>query len=107
MPTVRLHMTSELSAPELMAVLTDFSPARPNVWPTIDNDHFEVHAVGDTWAEVTGGTAYGGGTRIDRTHSPPQDVHATTPGRLAAPSRPGRVEEMVGRPVAGQVTEPY
>ena len=61
MPTVRLHMTSELSAPELMAVLTDFSPARPNVWPTIDNDHFEVHAVGDTWAEVTGGTAYGGG----------------------------------------------
>ena len=38
MPTVRLHMTSALSAPELMAVLTDFSPARPNVWPTIDND---------------------------------------------------------------------
>ncbi len=32
MPTVRLHMTSALSAPELMAVLTDFSPARPNVW---------------------------------------------------------------------------
>ena len=62
MPTVRLHMTSELSAPELMAVLTDFSPARPNVWPTIDNDHFEVHAVGDTWAEVTEGTAYGGGS---------------------------------------------
>ena len=26
-------MTSALSAPELMAVLTDFSPARPNVGP--------------------------------------------------------------------------
>jgi hypothetical protein len=57
MPTVRLHMTSALSAPELMAVLTDFSSARPNVWPSIDADHFEVHAVGDTWAEVTEGTA--------------------------------------------------
>jgi hypothetical protein len=57
MPTVRLHMTSALSAPELIAVLTDFSSARPKVWPTIDADHFEVHAAGDTWAEVTEGTA--------------------------------------------------
>jgi hypothetical protein len=57
MPTVRLHMTSSLSAPELMAVLTDFSPARPSRWSTIDADHFQVHATGDTWAEVTEGTA--------------------------------------------------
>lgn len=57
MPTVRLHMTSALSAPDLMAVLTDFSPARPAVWPTIDAGHYEVHAIGDTWAEVTEGTA--------------------------------------------------
>jgi hypothetical protein len=57
MPTVRLHMTSALSAPELMAVLTDFSSARPNLWPTIDADHFEVHDLGETWAEVTEGTA--------------------------------------------------
>lgn len=57
MPTVRLHLTSALSAPELMAVLTDFSPARPRLWPTIDANHFKVHAVGDTWAEVTEGTA--------------------------------------------------
>ena len=57
MPTVELHMTSSLSAPELMAILTDFSPARPRQWPTIDADHFTVHALGDTWAEVTEGTA--------------------------------------------------
>lgn len=56
MPTVRVQMTSVLTAPELMAVLTDFTPARPAVWPTIDADHFEVHAIGDTWAEVTEGT---------------------------------------------------
>ena len=57
MPTVRLHMTSKLTAPELMAVLTDFTPSRADVWPTIDADHFQVHAIGDTWAEVTEGTA--------------------------------------------------
>ncbi len=56
MPTVRLRMTSRLSAPRLMSVLTDFSAARPLTWPTIDADHFEVHALGDTWAEVTEGT---------------------------------------------------
>jgi hypothetical protein len=50
-------MTSTLSAPELMAVLTDFSSSRPRTWPTIDADHFQVHGLGDTWAEVTEGTA--------------------------------------------------
>ncbi|MEJ3404920.1 hypothetical protein WDJ51_09260 [Rathayibacter sp. YIM 133350] len=57
MPTVRFHLTSTLSAPELMAVLTDFSPARPELWPTIDADHFQVHAIGENWADVTEGTA--------------------------------------------------
>jgi hypothetical protein len=57
MPVIRFHISSALSAPELMAVLTDFSSARPRVWPTIDADHFRVHALGDTWAEVTEGTA--------------------------------------------------
>lgn len=57
MPIVRFHMTSALSAPQLMDVLTDFTPSRAAVWPCIDADHFDVHAPGDTWAEVTEGTA--------------------------------------------------
>lgn len=57
MPTIRLQMTSRLSPREVMSVLTDFSAARPTAWPTIDADHFHVHALGDTWAEVTEGTA--------------------------------------------------
>lgn len=57
MPTVRLKMTSTLAPEELMAVLTDFGPTRPARWPSIDDDHFTVHALGDTWAEVTEGTA--------------------------------------------------
>jgi hypothetical protein len=40
-----------------MAVLTDFSSSRPEVWPTIDAKHFEVHALGENWAEVTEGTS--------------------------------------------------
>ncbi|WP_350348377.1 hypothetical protein ABIQ69_00140 [Agromyces sp. G08B096] len=57
MTTVRFTLTSELTAPELMAVLTDFSPARAERWPTIDAEHLEVHAIGEDWAEVTEGTA--------------------------------------------------
>ncbi len=38
-------------------MLTDFTPARPAAWPIIDADHFQVHALGETWAEVTEGTA--------------------------------------------------
>jgi len=57
MTTVRFHLVSSLSAPEVMEILTDFSSARPDAWPTIDAEHFEVHAIGDDWAEVTEGTA--------------------------------------------------
>lgn len=57
MTTVRFDLRSTLGAPQLMAVLTDFGPARAELWPTIDADHLEVHARGDHWAEVTEGTA--------------------------------------------------
>ncbi|OBB14699.1 hypothetical protein A5761_15370 [Mycolicibacterium setense] len=57
MPVVRFQMTSALDPAALMGVLTDFGPSRPQQWPTIDADHSEVHALGDTWAEVTEGTA--------------------------------------------------
>lgn len=56
MPVVRFQMTSSLDPAALMGVLTDFGQSRPQQWPTIDADHFEVHALGDTWAEVTEGT---------------------------------------------------
>lgn len=56
MAVVRFHLDSTLSPAEVMAVLTDFSPARAEGWPTIDAEHFTVHELGDTWAEVTEGT---------------------------------------------------
>ncbi|WP_433526922.1 hypothetical protein ACQPZ2_19955 [Nocardia pseudovaccinii] len=57
MATVRFHLLSTLSPAEVVRVLTDFGSSRPEVWPTIDADHFVVHDRGDTWAEVTEGTA--------------------------------------------------
>ncbi|MFF4379826.1 hypothetical protein [Kitasatospora sp. NPDC001547] len=57
MAVVRFQLLSTLGTEDVLAVLTDFTPARAETWPTIDAEHFEVHALGDTWAEVTEGTA--------------------------------------------------
>jgi YD repeat-containing protein len=57
MTAIRFHLSSSLTPEAAMQVLTDFSPARAEAWPTIDAEHFTVHAQGYTWAEVTEGTA--------------------------------------------------
>ncbi|MFJ7956970.1 hypothetical protein ACIQ62_11800 [Streptomyces sp. NPDC096319] len=57
MAVVRFHLVSQLSPQDVLDVLTDFGPSRADAWPTIDAEHFRVHELGDTWAEVTEGTA--------------------------------------------------
>ncbi|MFD6530974.1 hypothetical protein [Streptomyces sp. NPDC060184] len=57
MAVVRFHLVSTLAPKDVLEVLTDFGPSRADAWPTIDAEHFEVHDLGDTWAEVTEGTA--------------------------------------------------
>ncbi|PXX71356.1 YD repeat-containing protein [Nocardia tenerifensis] len=57
MAIVRFHLLSTLSPAEVVRVLTDFGPDRPQAWPSIDAEHFVVHDRGATWAEVTEGTA--------------------------------------------------
>ncbi|GAA2154864.1 hypothetical protein GCM10009760_54230 [Kitasatospora kazusensis] len=57
MAVIRIHLVSTLSPKEVLGVLTDFGPTRPQAWPAIDAEHFTVHELGDTWAEVTEGTA--------------------------------------------------
>ncbi|MET7992082.1 hypothetical protein ABZU76_14355 [Amycolatopsis sp. NPDC005232] len=57
MPVIRFHLDSALTPAAALAVLTDFGPARAEHWPSIDAEHFEVHALGATWAEVTEGTS--------------------------------------------------
>ncbi|MFF0494426.1 hypothetical protein ACFYTQ_35875 [Nocardia sp. NPDC004068] len=57
MTTVRFHLLSTLTPAEVVRVLTDFGPGRPDAWSSIDAEHFVVHDRGDGWAEVTEGTA--------------------------------------------------
>ena len=57
MSVTRFRMQSTLSPAAVVAVLTDFSLTRPQAWPTIDDEHFQVHAIGEFWADVTEGTA--------------------------------------------------
>ena len=43
-----------------VAALTDFGPGRSKIWGNSSPGSFEVHEVGEHWAEVTEGTRSGG-----------------------------------------------
>lgn len=57
MPSTSLQVRSRMPPAEVLRVLTDFSPARAEAWPTIDLAHLALHGQGDGWADVTEGTA--------------------------------------------------
>ncbi len=60
-PTERTHWQLDvpLSPERVMAALVDFSPRREVIWKeTCDPAVYRVHAVGDTWADVTEGVSY-------------------------------------------------
>lgn len=59
MPVVRATVHSTLSPTEALRILTDFSPARADVWAGVDDAHLKVHDRGETWADVTEGNAVG------------------------------------------------
>ncbi len=57
-PTEHTHweLDTPLSADAVTEALVDFSPRREVIWrETCDRAVYKVHAVGDTWAEVTEG----------------------------------------------------
>jgi hypothetical protein len=59
----KIHYEADgaISAERFIAALTDFSERRPELWPNLDAKYFELHELGDTWAEVTEGTDLFGG----------------------------------------------
>ena len=59
MPTTRFTVHTSLSPSEVLGVFSDFGPDRANLWPNVDDAHFEVHAQGPDWAEVTEGNRMG------------------------------------------------
>jgi hypothetical protein len=61
MAKIRYEADGKVSAQRFIAALTDFSERRPAVWPNLDTRYFELHELGDRWAEVTEGTDVLGG----------------------------------------------
>jgi hypothetical protein len=76
----RLHLVAESSAPpdRVLAAARDFSDRRPELWPNIDR--FEVHELGDDFADVTEGTNFLGDSWARERYdwSQPGMVRATT-----------------------------
>ena len=56
MPVLHVSVTSPLPPREALQRLTDFSPARAENWPGVNDNTLIVHGKGDSWAEVTEGT---------------------------------------------------
>lgn len=61
MARVEFQVRSPLAPEAVLASLVDFSERRTELWPAIDPRVFEVHAIGDGWAEVTEGSDVMGG----------------------------------------------
>ena len=59
----RIHYEADGATPadRFIAALTDFSERRPELWPNLDTKYYELHELGDTWADVTEGTDVLGG----------------------------------------------
>jgi hypothetical protein len=58
MPKVRFDINTSLSCEWVMSMLTDFSPRRPDVWPMLAPELFEVYQVEATSTDVQEGSAF-------------------------------------------------
>lgn len=59
MSTVHVVHESTLSPDQVLAAAHDFSERRADVFPAVSVNRLTVHALGDTWADVTEGTRAG------------------------------------------------
>lgn len=55
MPTIRAHAEGPAPPEKVVAALTDFSEARLERWPNL-RGRFELHELGEGWADVTEGS---------------------------------------------------
>ncbi|MEV7395915.1 hypothetical protein [Aeromicrobium sp. NPDC092404] len=59
MPKTDFTVHTSLAPSDVLALLTDFGPGRPDTWPSIDASHYTVHELGPSSADVTEGNAMG------------------------------------------------
>ncbi len=55
MARFEFDVRSDASPDAVRAALLDFSDRRPELWPGLPRDQYEVYEVGNTWAEVREG----------------------------------------------------
>jgi hypothetical protein len=101
MATVRFTIQTDLPPEAVLAAATDFTERRPAIWSRIDPARYQVHAVGDTWADATEGSREMGGmwarerydwSRPGVVRAEVQDSDVFRPGsawELRAEPRPG------------------
>jgi hypothetical protein len=56
MPRVVVDVDSDVPAERMLAAATDFSERRPELWPNISRDFWQLHDRGANWAEATEGS---------------------------------------------------
>jgi hypothetical protein len=57
MPYVVVDIDSDIPSERMLAAATDFSSQRPDLWPNISHDFYQLHDRGPNWAEATEGSA--------------------------------------------------
>src|SRR5262249_6478638 len=58
MPLVTFGMHTRLAPEQVLAMLTDFSARRPELWPTLARELYEIYEVHPTSADVKEGSAW-------------------------------------------------
>ena len=58
MPTVHVVEETRVVPERVLEAARDFSEQRAEMWPDVHVEHLEVHAVGETFAEVTEGNPW-------------------------------------------------
>jgi len=61
MGTTRVTAGAKVPPERFISALTDFGPARFDLWANSRPGYFQLHDRGDTWADVTEGSPAGGG----------------------------------------------
>jgi len=64
--TIHTLTMSPLPDTQVLAAAHDFSERRAEIFPAVSLEYFEVHELGDKWADVTEGTRAGVGINWER-----------------------------------------
>jgi hypothetical protein len=66
MSTITIELDCPLAPEWVLPAAYDFGPGRSDVWPAVRAQHFTVHELGETSADVTEGTPVGVGVNWER-----------------------------------------